>query len=97
MLNNKPLITTYYALIVCFLAFQAVLTVFHGSQIVGHGKTVSQLDREKQQLMAKSYQLKQTLAVNNSLLHITASPVYNQFQPISGVLKIDQHQTVASR
>jgi len=97
MLTNKRFITSYYVLVIGFLAFQAIMTVYHGGQIIGHGKTLTQLEREKQQLAARSYQLKQTLAADSSLLHIAASPVYNQFQPMAGVLKIDQHQTVASR
>lgn len=97
MLKNKKMVTGYYLLLVGFVAFQAIGTVFQGSQIVSHGKTVAQLEREKLELASQSYQLKQTLATQNSLLHISSSPVYNQFQPMAGLLKITPHQTVALR
>lgn len=97
MLKNTRTITGYYLLVVGFLAIQAILTVYQGGQVIAHGKTVSQLEREKVQLAAQSYLLKQTIAQSNSLLHITQSPVYNQFQPMAGIIKVDQHLTVASR
>lgn len=97
MLTKVTAVTTYYAIILVFLAFQAVLTVYEGSQVVSHGKTVAQLERDHHQLVNHSYQLKQQLAANNSLLHISSSPVYNQFQPMANVLKVEQYQTVASR
>lgn len=97
MLVKSKLVTSYYLVVIAFLAFQAISTVYQGSQIVSHGKTLAQLEKEKMAMMAQSASLKQTLAASSSLLHITNSPVYNQFQPISQVIKIDQQLTVASR
>lgn len=97
MLKNNKITASYYGILAVFIAFQAISTVFQGSQIVSHGKTVAQLEQEKRQLAAESYQLKQTLATQNSLLHISSSPVYNQFQPMAGLLKVTSHQTVALR
>jgi len=95
---KKQFITSlYYALIVMALASQALFTVYQGSVVIGHGQKITQLERQKTELYEKTRELKRTLAAGSSLLHITQSPLYNQFVPVNEPLVITSLTTVASR
>lgn len=96
-MKNNFLTISFYTLIVTTLVGQALFTVYQGSIVIGHGQRISQLERQKTELIEQSRDLKRTLAAGSSLLHISQSPLYNQFVPVNKPLVITTLTTVASR
>lgn len=94
---KNTLTLSYYAVIVMVLVAQALFTVYQGSLVIGHGQQLTQLEKQKAELIERSRSLKQSLAGSSSLLHISQSPVYNQFQPVADPLVVTSIDTVASR
>jgi hypothetical protein len=87
----------YYALLLTVLVSQALYTVYQGSVVIGHGQQLTQLERQRTELVEKSRSLKQSLAADSSLLHISQSPLYTKFVPVNEPLVITSLNTVASR
>ena len=86
-----------YALVISLLAAQAVYTVYHGGLVVGNGYRLTQLEKQKTELAVHQAQLARELAQTHSLLQIQQTDVYKQFEPMSGVISVNDTQTVASR
>ncbi len=96
-MSKTKLITAYYIIGLVALVSQVVYTVYQGSVVISHGQQLSRLERQKQVLAQKQQQLKQTVAGSSSLLSLSQSSQYNQFQPISQTYRVDDTLTVALR
>jgi hypothetical protein len=96
-MTKQHLSLSYYVIISALLVGQALFTVYQGSIVIGNGQKLTQLDKQKTELVERSRTLQQVLADRSSLLQIAQSPVYNQFEPVGEPLVITNLNTVASR
>lgn len=96
-MTKQQVTISYYVIICLLLVGQALFTVYQGSVVIGNGQKLTQLDKQKQELVERNRTLRQVLAANSSLLQIAESPVYNQFEPVREPLVITTLNTVASR
>jgi hypothetical protein len=90
-------ITTYYVLGALFLAAQVVYTVYQGSLAINYGPHLAGLEAKKQALAQTQQKLSYQAAGSISLMTMTQTDEYNQFQPISQTVKLSVGQAVASR
>lgn len=87
----------FYIVVGSLLISQAIYTVYHGGLVVGNGYRISQLEKQKRELLSEKTQIQQQLAENYSLVNIQASEMYKQFQPMASVITVETTHTVASR
>ncbi len=90
-------VITFYSLAALVLAIQVVYTVYQGSLVVNYGPRLAQLEAKKEELSQARQQLQYQMAGSSSLMTLTQTAEYNQFQPISQTVKLTAGQTVASR
>ena len=64
---NKHLINTYYTLLGIFSLSMMAFTIFTGSQTVSYGQTISDLEKQKQVLVAQQTTLQQQIGQAVSL------------------------------
>lgn len=95
--NHSSKIIWVYVAVIAFLLFQTLYTVYHGGLVVGNGYRISQLEKEKREMAQELATLQKTTADANSLVTVKTSDLYTQFQPMAGVVTVDETQAVASR
>jgi hypothetical protein len=89
--------TAYYILGALFLAAQVVYTVYQGSLVVNYGSQIAELESQKQVLAQTQQRLQTQASESVSLMALTQTDEYNQFQPIAQTVKLTAGQAVASR
>jgi len=96
MQNNKSIYTISYMTIIAMVSFQAMFTVFQLSQTIGFGQKVSQLNMQKNNMLAQRTSLQKNLSDKTSLYQLDEE-VENEFLPISDSMQILDHTSVALR
>lgn len=94
---TKKTALTIYAGIAIVLAIQAVAGVWQSGRALAADQQLAELYHQKTELLSTKLELETALAHQHSLLNITSSDVYKEFQPIMQVTTLHIPTTVASR
>ena len=92
-MNKK--ISVYYIALLALVAFQVITTVVQGSLVVHHGKKMSQIHAQTQELRQQKLQLKTAIAEESSLAQVSLSVSDAGFSPIEKPILLSAEKTVA--
>lgn len=94
---NKKLIHSYYFLLTAVTMTMVIFTVYTGSQAVSYGRTVSQLEKQKQVYISQQLTLQQEMSSVASLSSAQEVAQANGYLPTSQLLQLPTSTQVALR
>lgn len=94
---NKNKVKFYYILLASIIGVKVVATIFSGGLSVHHGKKISQLTLQKNNLLQQELSLTTQLSSKSSLAGLINEEDLTEYQIILNPTAISMNSSVASR